>query len=70
MAEGVASINSTLSSDDVTALQESLTNEFVGLEEVDFTNAPHYLTLLRATRAMKEEVCINNLILQGLILNM
>ena len=59
MAEGVASINSTLSSDDITTLQESLVNEFVGLEEVDFTNAPHYLTLLRASRALKEEVCSN-----------
>lgn len=63
MAEGVASINSNLSSEDITTLQESLVNEFVGLEEVDFANAPHYLTLLRASRALKEEVCTNILIL-------
>ena len=60
VAEGVASINSALSSDDPSLLEIALQNEHVGLEEIDGANIPHYLALLRATRKLKAEVTLVN----------
>lgn len=56
MAEGVASINSALYLEDVEVLLEALRNDHVGLEEVDYSNVPHYSALLHATLTTKAEV--------------
>ena len=56
VSEGVASINSTLSSSESSTLLGTLTNEHVGLEEVDCGNCPHYATLMTAALTAKIEV--------------
>ena len=56
VSEGVASINSALSSSESSTLLGTLTNEHVGLEEVDCGNCPHYATLMTAALTAKIEV--------------
>lgn len=56
VSEGVTSINSALSSSESSTLLGTLTNEHVGLEEVDCGNCPHYATLMTAALTAKIEV--------------
>ena len=56
VAEGVASINSALSSSDSSTVLNTLISEHVGLEEVDSDVSPHYVSLMKAALASKIEV--------------
>ena len=56
VSEGVASINSALSSSDSATVLSTLINEHISLEEVDGDVSPHYVSLMKAALASKIEV--------------
>ena len=55
-AEAVHNVNSVLDEDDPAALLECLTNEHVGVVNVQEAQALHYLNVLKAMKAAKAEV--------------
>ena len=57
VAEAVNEVNSSLDTDDSSILLQALYNKHAGLTNVQESNALHYLTVLRAMRAAKVEVC-------------
>ena len=56
VAEAVDEVNSSLNTGDSSILLQALHNKHAGLTNVQESNAPHYLTVLRAMRAAKVEV--------------
>ena len=56
VAEAINEVNSSLDSEDSTTLLQALYNQHSGLTNVQDSNALHYLTVLRAMRAVKIEV--------------
>ena len=56
VAEAVEEVNSCLGGDDPAALLQALHNQYGGLQNVQDSNALHYVNILKAMKAAKVEV--------------